>query len=413
LTEVRQSGAPSSTDRRLPLVVLLGALSAVGALTIDMYLPAMPGMAGDLQTSAATVQLTLVVFVVGLAAGQVVVGPLSDAWGRRRPLLIGLAVYVVGSVGSALAPTAASLMGARVLQSLGAAAATVLARAIVRDLFAGPAMTRTFSLLMLVNGVAPVVAPLIGSQMLTVGSWRLVFAVLAGIGVLLLMAVAVALPEPLPPERRAPANLRAQLRTFTGLATDQEYMRYVLAAGLMFAAVFAYISGSSFALQEVYGLDPQQFGLVFGLNGLGIVLLGGLNAALAHRASERAVLAGGLSVAALGSLGVLLTTLLELPLLVLLICLFATVSMLGIVLANATSLALSDHSGAAGVASSLLGLLQFLLGGIAAACMGLAGSGSAIPMGATMAICSLAALAAFVLLRERTPVRPAPGLVAA
>lgn len=383
------------------LALVLGSLSAFGALTIDMYLPAMPSMAHQLHTSTPLVQMTLTAFVVGLALFQVIVGPLSDAWGRRRPLLAGMALYLAGSLWCALAPAVGWLIAGRILQSLGAAAGTVLARAIVRDLFSGTAMTRFFSTLMVVNGVAPVVAPVIGGQLLTLTTWRAVFLVLAAVGAVLLFAVAFTLPESLPDANRAPAHLRATLRTFRTLVTDLPYLRYVLAAALMFAAVFAYISGSSFVLQDAYGLTAQQFSLAFGINGLGIVLLGQVNAWLVGRvADEHTLLRVSLTVATLGSAGVLACAALGLPVPLLLICLFLVVSMLGIVLANATSLALGGHGTAAGAAASLQGLLQFLAGGLAASAMSLPGKVTAVAMGTTMVICAAAALA--VLHARRT-----------
>jgi DHA1 family bicyclomycin/chloramphenicol resistance-like MFS transporter len=388
---------------------VLGSLSAFGALTIDMYLPAMPGMAGELHTSALQVQLTLTVFVVGLALGQVIVGPLSDTWGRRRPLLIGMALYLAGSLWCALAPTAGWLLAGRVLQSLGAAAGTVLARAVVRDLYEGTAMTRFFSTLMVVNGVAPIVAPVIGGQLLTFTTWRAIFLVLAAIGAALLLAVAFTLPESLPADRRAPAHPGAVLRTFRRLATDRRYLRYVLASALMFAAAFAYISGSSFVLQDGYGLSAQQFSAVFGVNGLGIVVFGQVNGLLVGRvADEHTLLRIALTIATAGSAGVLAGAALALPLPWLLICLFLVVSMLGIVLANATSLALAGHGSTAGAASSLQGLLQFLVGSLAAAAMSASGHVTAVAMGVTMLACSASALT--VLIIGRAPVsEPAPG----
>lgn len=384
-----------SRARRTYLVLTLGALSACAALTIDMYLPAMPGMAEDLLTRPSLVQLTLTVFVIGLAAGQVLVGPLSDAWGRRRLLLAGLAIYVVGSVACIFAPTIGWLIAARVVQSAGAAAATVLSRAIVRDLFEGTAMTRFFSTLMLVNGVAPIVAPVVGAQLLNVASWRTIFLVLAAVGSALLLVVTAGLPESLPEERRQPAHLRTHLRTYALLCRDASYMRYVLASALMFASMFAYISGSSFVLQDIYGLTAQHYSLAFGVNGLGIVLLGELNSLLVHRAaSEHTLLGAALAVGTIGGFGVLVSTLAGLPLSVLLVCLFAVVSMLGPPLANGTSLALADHASAAGTASSLQGLLQFLIGGIVASTMGAFG-GSAVLMGVAMCLTATAALAVF------------------
>ncbi len=391
---------PLPAGRRLSTALILGSLSALGALSIDMYLPAMPSMSRQLHASGPMIQLTLTAFVIGLAAGQVLAGPLSDMWGRRRPLLAGTGLYVAGSAWCALAPGADQLIGARIVQSLGAAAGAVLARAIVRDLFEGTAMTRFFSALMLVNGAAPIAAPVIGGQLLTVATWRAVFIVLAGAGAVLLLAVLLALPESLPAPLRQPARLRQVARSLAGLARDGRYLRYVLAAALMFGATFAYISGSSFVLQQDYGLTAQQFSLVFAVNGLGIVLLGQASGYLVGRgAAERTLLRVSLAAASLGGLGVLLCAALGLPLPLLLACLFVVVSMLGMVLPNATSLAMAGHRSAAGAASSLQGLLQFLIGGLAASAMGLAGQGTAVPMAATMFACAAAALA--ILLTRR------------
>jgi DHA1 family bicyclomycin/chloramphenicol resistance-like MFS transporter len=322
-------------------------------------------------------------------------------WGRRRPVLAGMALYVAGSMWCALAPNAGQLIGARVVQSLGAAAGAVLARAIVRDLFDGAAMTQFFSTLMLVNGVAPIAAPVIGGQLLTVATWRAVFAVLAGAGAALLLAVAVALPESLPAPRRQPARLHQVARSLAALASDWRYLRYVLAAALMFAAVFAYISGSSFVLQQAYGLSAQQFSLVFAANGLGIVLLGQLSGFLVGRfATERTLLRASVTAASLAGLGVLLAAALGLPLPLLLACLFTAVSMIGVVLPNATSLAMASHGPAAGAASSLQGLLQFLVGGLAASAMGLAAHDTAVAMGVTMFACAAAALTTLLTRRH-------------
>jgi MFS transporter, DHA1 family, multidrug resistance protein len=268
-------------------------------------------------------------------------------------------------------------------------------------------MTRFFSTLMLVNGVAPIVAPVIGGQLLTVATWRAVFAVLAGAGAVLLLAVLFALPESLPAPRRTPAHLRHTARSLGGLARDWGYLRYVLAAALMFAAVFAYISGSSFVLQQAYGLSAQQFSLIFAANGLGIMVFGQASGFLIGRAvTERTLLRASLAAASFGGLGVLLSVALGLPLPLLLACLFVVVSMLGVVLPSATSLAMAAHGSAAGAASSLQGLLQFLVGGLAASAMGLAGQGTAVPMGATMFSCATAALAILLIRRRQAGVTP-------
>ena len=383
------------------LALVLGGLTAFGPLSIDMYLPAMPLMAGDLHAADATVQLTLTSFVLGLAIGQLVIGPLSDSLGRRRPLLAGLALYVVGSLLCAIAPTSGVLIAARALQAVGAAAGLVIARASVRDLFSGVAMARFFSTLMLVNGVAPVLAPVLGAQLLGWTSWRGVFVTLAVIGALLLAVVALLLPESLPEGLRSPARPGAVLRTYARLLTQRSFVGYALASGLMFAAMFAYISGSSFALQGVYGLSPQQFSLVFGLNGVGIIAMGGVNRRLVGRVSEHTLLLAGLSIAAAAGLGVLAAVVFHLGLVGLLVPLFLLVSTVGMVMPNATSLALADQARSAGAASALLGVLQFVIGGgLATPLVGLGGPGTALPMAAVIAGFSVLSLVVSVSLNR-------------
>lgn len=375
---------------------MLGALSAFPAMAIDMYLPGMPVMAQDLRADAGLVQLTVTVFVAGLAVGQVVVGPLSDAWGRRPLLVGGLVTYVVGSLACLVAPTVGLLIAGRVVQSLGAAAATVLSRAVVRDHFEGSAMTRFLSTLMLVNGVATIVAPVVGGQLLAVAPWRAVFLVLAVVGAGLLLLVVLRLPESLPRERRQPAHLGASLRTIGQVCRDGSYLRYVLAGALMFASMFAYISGSSFVLQEIYGLSAQQYSAVFAVNALGIALFGQVNALFVGRvADEHTLLGASLSIGAVAGLGVLVAVLVGLPLPALLTGLFLVVSMLGPVLANATSLAMAPHASSAGAAASVQGVLQYLVGGLVASAMAAVGEASAVAMGAAIFLSAAAALLVF------------------
>ncbi|GAA3583960.1 multidrug effflux MFS transporter [Amycolatopsis ultiminotia] len=373
-----------------------------------MYLPALPRMGADLHASDTTVQLTLTAFVVGLAVGQIVAGPLSDALGRRRPLLVGLALYVAGSVVAAVSPGIDLLIAARALQALGAAAGLVISRAAVRDLYSGTAMTKFFSMLMLVNGLAPILAPVIGGQLLTFTSWRGVFVVLTGFGVLLLVSVALALPEPLPAERRRPARLGGVLRTYGRLLADRAFLGYALSASLLFAGLFAYISGSSFALQGAYGLSPQLYSLVFGLNGVGIVLAGQLNGRLVGRIPERTLLTAGLITAAIAGTLTLVAASLALPLPAVLIPLLFMVSSVGLVMPNASSLALAAHARSAGSASALLGVLQFAIGAIATPLVGLGGDGTAVPMAATMAGFGVLALLASTLARRVSPARREP-----
>lgn len=395
MTTTAERTAPSRRAQ-LKFVLILGGLTAFGPLSIDMYLPALPRMAADLRATDSTVQLTLSAFIVGLALGQLVLGPLSDALGRRRPLLAGLTLYVVGSVLCAVSPDAWLLVGARFVQSLGAAAGIVIARATVRDLFSGTAMTKFFSTLMLVSGLAPILAPLIGGQLLTWTSWRGVFVVLTAFGALLLAVVVFFLPEPSP--SRSPLRLGRVMRTYGRLALDRSFAGYALASGLLFASMFAYISGSSFALQGVYGLSPQAYSVVFGLNGVGIVLAGQLNGRLVGRVRERALLLSGLLLGVTGGALVLLSAWARLPLPVLLVSLFLLVSSIGLVMPNASSLALASHARSAGAASALLGVLQFVVGAVATPLVGLGGPGTAVPMAATMAGFAVLALVAYLTL---------------
>jgi DHA1 family bicyclomycin/chloramphenicol resistance-like MFS transporter len=403
MTTTAERTAPSRRAQ-LKFVLVLGGLTAFGPLSIDMYLPALPRMAADLHATDSTVQLTLSAFIVGLALGQLVLGPLSDALGRRRPLLAGLALYVVGSVLCAVSPDAWLLVAARFVQSLGAAAGIVIARATVRDLFEGTAMTKFFSTLMLVSGLAPILAPLIGGQLLNWTSWRGVFVVLTAFGALLLAVVVFFLPEP--SAARSPLRLGPVLRTYGRLALDRSFAGYALASGLLFASMFAYISGSSFALQGVYGLSPQAYSVVFGANGVGIVLAGQLNGRLVGRIRERALLRSGLLLGVTGGALVLASVLFRAPLALLLVSLFLLVSSIGLVMPNASSLALASHARSAGAASALLGVLQFVVGAVATPLVGLGGPGTAVPMAATMAGFAVLALVAYLVLT-----RPAPVLV--
>ncbi|MGQ0839748.1 multidrug effflux MFS transporter [Actinokineospora sp.] len=394
-----------SRSMRVRLALILGGMTAFGPLSIDMYLPAFPVMATQLGTGQSQVQLTLTAFMIGLAAGQAVAGPLSDSFGRRRPLLVGLVLYTASSLLCAIAPSVYALAGLRLAQGLSAAAGIVIARAAVRDLFSGVAMARFFSMLMLVGGLGPILAPVIGGQVLRWTSWSGIFVVLAGFGVLLLVAAGLALPETLPVDRRRPARLGRTLRTYLDIAADRTFLAYAAAAGFVLGAMFAYIAGSSFVLQEIHGLTPQQYSLVFGANALGIVAVAQLNGLLLRRFPPRGLLMVGLVTSALGGLAVLAAVTLALGLPWLLAGLFVVVASVGVVTPNSTALALADHGERAGTASALLGVLQFAIGGLAAPLVGLGGTGTAVPMGVVIAVLSLGGLASIALARVPSPVR--------
>ena len=388
------------------LVVILGGLAAFAPLSFDMYLPAFPELATDFGASASAIQLTLTSCLVGVAVGQLVFGSLSDARGRRGPLLVGLVVYTIASALCALAPDALTLAGLRFVQGFAAGAAVVASRAVVRDLHSGTAAARFFSSLMLVNGLAPVLAPSIGSAVLEVTTWEGIFLVLATTGVLLVGAVALGLPETLPRERRREAGLRRVLAGFGEPLRDRWFVGHALALGLAVSGVFAYIAGSSFVLQDVYGLSARQFGLVFGVNGLGILVCGQLNRLLLRWTEPRRLLLAGLGASAVAGVGVLAAITADAPLGLVLAPLFVGVATIGFVMPNATALALTSHPHVAGSASALIGTTQFAIAAVVAPLVGIAGRDTALPLGIALAVLGTAALVTGIVVPRPRVVAP-------
>ncbi|MEU4677630.1 multidrug effflux MFS transporter [Micromonospora sp. NPDC023737] len=397
---VQTSGDLMSTARRLRLVLVLGSLTAIGPLTIDMYLPALPEIAADLHTTSAAVQLTLTGTLAGLAVGQLLIGPLSDAVGRRVPLLAGVALHIVASVLCVLAPSIAVVGVLRVLQGLGVAAASVVAMAVVRDLFDGAAFARLFSRLMLVVGVAPVLAPTLGSGLLRWSDWRGVFIALAAFGIILITVAAFGLPETLPPALRRRGGVVATARVYGSLLRDRVFVGLILVTGLAMAALFAYVSGSSFVFQEQYGLDEQQFGIAFGAGAIGLIAATQLNVRLLSRYSPQRILIAALGLGTVA--GLVLTTFavtgvggLPTVLASLWVVLFAA----GLAMPNAPALALSRHGEAAGTAAAMLGAVQFGVGALAAPLVGMLGTG-VVAMAVVVAGGMIAAVAVlFVVVR--------------
>ncbi|MFF9491225.1 multidrug effflux MFS transporter [Streptomyces flaveolus] len=393
---------PLRAHRRTGLLVtlVLGGLTATPPLAMDMYLPSLPEVTESLHAPAATVQLTLTACLAGMALGQLVVGPMSDKWGRRRPLLTGLAVYVVATALCALAPTVELLVAFRLVQGLAGAAAIVIARAVVRDLYDGVAMARFFSTLMLISGVAPVVAPLIGGQILRVTDWRGVFVLLTVVGVLLGGVVWARLPETLPDAERHAGGVGDTLRSMRGLLADRAFTGYMLAGGFAFASLFAYVSASPFVVQEIYGASPQTFSLLFGLNSIGLVVVGQINGkVLVGRVGLDRVLGIGLLVVVAAATALLLMTLGvfgEVGLAPVAAALFVLMSAMGISLPNTQTLALMRVKQSAGSASALLGTSSFLIGAIASPLVGIAGKDTALPMAIVQLVAALVALAFFL-----------------
>ncbi|MDV8025063.1 multidrug effflux MFS transporter [Rhodococcus sp. IEGM 1330] len=384
------------------VILVLGALIALGPLTIDMYLPALPAIADDLNTSSSAVQLTLAGTLVGLALGQLIIGPLSDIVGRRLPLIVGTGVHILASVACIVAPNIAVLGGLRVVQGLGAAAAAVVAMAIVRDLFSGRAAATVLSRLMLVMGVAPVLAPSLGGAVLLVGSWRLVFAALAIMGVALMTLAIVSLRETLPPERRRASGVMPVLRTYRSLLRDAQFVVLVLVAALAMASLFAYIAGSSFVLQEEFGLDEQQFAIVFAAGAISLIGASQLNVLLLGRFAPVQIVLTALSFAVFA--GVVMTVLAITGvggMAGFVVPLWFVLGAVGFVMPNAPALALSRHGEAAGGAAALLGAAQFGLGAIVAPIVGALGN-DAVAVSTTMVVTSAAALAALGVITARS-----------
>jgi len=388
--------AESVVTKRTSLILLLGLLSAFAPMAIDMYVPALPAVGAGLHVGESLAQLTLAVNVVGLAAGQLLIGSFSDIVGRRRLLLVGLAVFILVSVGCLLANSLPLLLVMRLLQGFSGACGPVLARAVVRDLYSGVEMARLFSLLTLSTTLAPVIAPLIGAAVLRIGSWRDIFAVLAVLGLVLLVACAVMLPETLPADRRHSGGLGQTMRNYRTLLGDRVYRGYALTAGMLFATMFAYIAGAAFVLETVYSLSATTFSVIFGVNALGMAVMGQVNARLVRRTESRLLLRWVTAVVAAADVVLMVTGLLHAPLFVLLIPMFVGIATLGMGLPNCTTLAMANYRSMAGSASALLGALQFTIAGVITPLVGLGGNGAVLTvMTVVMAVAALAGLATF------------------
>ncbi|MGW7536425.1 Bcr/CflA family multidrug efflux MFS transporter [Amycolatopsis sp. NPDC054798] len=375
MNETRE--APKSGGQ-LKLVLVLGVLVALGPLSIDMYLPALPDITRELLTTESTIQLTLTGTVLGLGLGQLIAGPLSDAMGRRIPLVAGSAIHVLASLLCLVAPTVELLSAARVLQGLGASAGAVLALAVVRDLYTDRAAAKLLSKLILVMGVSPVLAPTLGSALLAWTHWRGVFVALAAIGLASGVAAALVLPETLPPARRQPFRFRTTVRSYRSLFADRSFVGLVLVAGFAMAGLFAFVSGGSFVFQQQFGLDQQQFGLMFGASAVWLIAATQVNARLMNRFEPHQVLLAA-SVAAAASAAVLLATALTgfggmfgVAVPVWMVLFFA-----GLILPNAPAVALDAHGDNAGTAASLLGAVQFGVGAAVSPVVGLLGNNAA------------------------------------
>lgn len=395
--------APARSVKRSVLLVL-GALSAFGPLSLDLYLPALPELSEDLGVSSVTGQLTMTACMIGLALGQLLVGPMSDRFGRRIPLLIGVTVYAVVSLLCALTPGAGVLIALRLVQGLAGGAGIVIARAIVRDLFETRAAARIFSLLAMVTGVAPVLAPVLGGQLLNVTSWRGLFVALSLIGCALLIAALLTIEESHPD--RSEGGLRTAISNIATVCRDRRFLGFTLVVAFGSGMLFTYITMSSFVLQDDYGLSSQVFSFVFAANACGMIATASVSSALVTRIGPMRTLWLGVSIGVAASALLAVGALADLPLAVLLVPLFVAVSSVALVMPNATALGLEFHGARAGAAAGVMGLVQFGVGSALGPGASTIGT-SMVTMGFTMLASS--AIGLLILLVTARTTHPRPG----
>lgn len=383
----------ASRSRIAKYAVVLGALTAVTPLTIDMYLPALPQIAEQFHASESAVQLTITGTLLGVAVGQLIAGPLADRLGRRRPLIAGMLLHLVASVLCAVAPTIELLLTFRTLQGFGASAGTVIALAIVRDLFTGLPAARLLARLSLVTGAAPILAPTLGSLILRGTTWNGLFVALALLAAVLAAIAAWVLPETLPPARRQTGGLKTSFRTYGRLVRERQFMGLTLVTGFVMTIILGYVSGASFVMQTEHGLSTSTFGLVFGVNSIGLIAMGQLNPWLLRRYSGVRLLQAGLifAVAASAVLVAMVATGTG-GLWGLLVPLFVVISTAGMVMPNLPGLALARHGDVAGTAAAVLGAVQFGVGASLAPLVGLGGSITGLSMSLVIAGAAVAAL---------------------
>ena len=399
----------ASSRSLLGIAVILGLLSAVGPFSIDMYLPALPTMGVDLGADAAAVQLTLVAYFAGFGISQLFWGPYSDQVGRRRPVLIGLAIFAVATLGCVFAPSIGWLIALRTVQGIGAAVVMVIPRAVIRDMYTGPDATRLMALVMMVISVSPMLAPLVGSGVIALAGWRAVFGVLLAAAVASMAITWFRLPETLPPAARRPARPAQLMAGAKLLLTDSTFLGLTFVGAFGFASFFVFIAAAPFVYTQAFGLTPTQFSLAFAVNALGFFAASQAAGLLGERFGGRrvvlyatmgfAVFAGLFLIVALAGGATLLVTI------GLLVCANAC---LGLVIPTTMMLALDPHGEIAGLASSLGGTLQMLTGGLAAVIAGPFLDGTVAPMAAAIAACALLALATVLVANARTTSMPQP-----
>jgi MFS transporter, DHA1 family, multidrug resistance protein len=388
-----------AVSRTLPTLLLV--LTVFGPISMDLYLPALPALTVEMGAATSVAQLTVTACLIGLAAGQLIAGPLSDRYGRRGILLVGIVAYIATSALCALSPSIELLIVARVVQGVAGGVGIVIATAAGRDVFSGSALIRFYGSLTVVGGFAAIVGPLLGGLLNTFTDWRGLFVFLAVIGALILVLTLLVFGETLPADRRTRGGFGQTLRDYRTLLADRTFLGAVLNQGFLYAALFAYLAGSTYVLQDIYGLSPQAYAAAFGLNSAGHMAFGYLAGRTAERWSIPGTLTIGVAVTGAGALGLLTAGLTPMPLWVVIVSLFALSSGVAISAPPATTLAMTDYPQMAGTASSLLGMVRFGFGGIAAPFVGVAGALSILPLGVVTVVAVALAAAAGLLLTHR------------
>ncbi|MDQ1146035.1 DHA1 family bicyclomycin/chloramphenicol resistance-like MFS transporter [Bacillus sp. SORGH_AS 510] len=390
-----------SGKKRIQLALLLGSLGLLGPFTIDTYLPSFPTIVKDYHTTASLVQISLTSCLLGLGLGQLIIGPLSDVKGRRKPLIFFIILYLLASLTCAIAPNIYFLIGSRLVQGFAAAGGLVISRAIVRDLFSGRELTKFFTMMVLVGNLGPIVAPIAGGGILAFTNWHGVFVALACLGAVLFFTVIFKLEETLPVENRVPSNLPQIIKNFGSLFRDRTFMGYALTQGCTTAGIFAYVSGIPFVYQNIYGVTPQQFSFLFGVNGIALIIGSQMVGRLADFIPEKTFLKIGLVISNVAGAWLLVALLLKAPLFAVAIPIFFFVSSISIIGTTSFALAIESQGHIAGSASALLGVLPFVLGSITAPLVGIAGANTGVPMGVIIFCASfLAFLSYFSLVRK-------------
>jgi MFS transporter, DHA1 family, multidrug resistance protein len=397
----------NTNKHQVRFALLLAVFCALGPFTVDMYLSSFPEIMKYFGTNASMVQASLTSALLGLSLGQIIIGPLSDVHGRRKPMLFSMILFFISSVGCAISPNVEVFIVLRFIQGFSASAGLVIARAIIRDMYDGVELTKFFALLTTITSVTPLLSPLAGSAVISFSSWVGVFIVTGIVGIYLTIMTVWKVKETLLIENRISSDFKELLNNYKTLLQDRKFMGYGLASGILFGGCFAYISGSPFIYQNIYGVSPQVFSILFALNGISLMLGAQVVKRLAERTTPHKIFMIGLFTSLISSLAVLIVVLSHGPLAALVISLFLSNAALGIVGPISFTLAIESQGHIAGSASALLGILPFLLGSITSPLVGMAGEYSAIPLGVIIFSTSLLAVFFNAILIKNPKVVPA------